>query len=74
MRRNVKRKTIKDENNSDQIKSGYKSLNLKMYGMWGFGGTKMFQGISLLPHSARRKDLSYPKGIKGWAKEWYYIH
>ena len=20
------------------------------------------------------KDLSYPKGIKGWAEEWYYIH
>jgi hypothetical protein len=28
----------------------------------------------LLPHSARRKDLSYPKGIEGWAEEWYYIH
>ena len=28
----------------------------------------------ILPHSARRKDLSYPKGIKGWAEEWYYNH
>ena len=23
----------------------------------------------ILPHSARRKDLSYPKGIEGWAEE-----
>jgi hypothetical protein len=24
----------------------------------------------ILPHSARRKDLSYPRGIEGWAEEW----
>jgi hypothetical protein len=27
----------------------------------------------ILPHSARRKDLSYPKGIEGWAEEWHYF-
>ena len=28
----------------------------------------------LLPHSAESKDLTYIKGIKGWAKDWLYIH
>ena len=28
----------------------------------------------LLPHLAERKDLTYIKGIKGWAKDWLYIH
>ena len=25
--------------------------------------------MCVLPHSAQRKDLSYPKGIEGWAEE-----
>ena len=29
--------------------------------------------LPFLPHSARRKDLSYPKGIEGWAEEWLYF-
>ena len=30
--------------------------------------------MGFLPHSAQTKDLLYPKGIKGWAAEWYYIY
>ena len=28
----------------------------------------------LLPHLTKRKDLSYPKEIKEWAEDWFYIH
>ena len=56
--------TIKEETNKIKFLICY---------IWYF--VRRVEPFSLiLPHSAQRKDLSYPKGIEGWAEEWYYIH
>ena len=39
------------------------------HGEWGMVVLVLPWNRPILPHSARRKDSSYPKGIAGWAEE-----